>query len=168
MTSLHLIIAVAVVLTAIGVTAYLLHKKLAYVLDRIDYRLHATEQIAISNIDYLSRDIKAHAREMADQVASVVIAPVQHLDGNVKRQLDAVSTVLHTAVLDSREHTEAGFSKITAEVHASASKAVHEAIGVVRGIKHETCQLCGKVANIWKIVEGKIECADCSIRKMVS
>lgn len=160
MTSLHLIIAVAVVLTAIGVTAYLLHNKITAEAEKIATQVRRTLILVTENTVDEADKLKAHAREMADQVASVVMTPILH----VKDDIAGMKTSSAHMYTSTRGHITAE----TAKAGTLAAQAVHEAIGVVRGVKHETCQLCGKVANIWKIVEGKIECADCSIRKLVS
>lgn len=63
-----------------------------------------------------------------------------------------------------RHVSEQGDKTRTAVV-SHVGTAVHSALSDVKKAQHMTCATCNKLSADWKFVEGKIECADCTIRK---
>lgn len=111
----------------------------------------------------------AEERKITSALVSSVHGDVALVGLHIKKDLASLKADILAEMMKPEHFEKAIVAAIESEIsklHASASHAAHTAVHDIRqGVGRKRCELCQKVVDAWKLVEGKVECADCAIRK---
>lgn len=129
-----------------------------------DFKKHVSDQTALIGVV-----VKNRLTEAEQGILERVRKADQGLGDYIRKVTDEVKDHVWSSSVGAKNsivnHLTEHADDIKTAVVGHAAAAVHSALSDVKKAQYMTCATCNKLSADWKFVGGKIECADCSIRK---
>jgi hypothetical protein len=142
-----LYVLIPVVLLCTGVTVYTvssLHKRVEAAINHVETAVHDRANHLV--LDAMAAEKKA--AEGLNWLRSNVAADLFNLNAAVAKHVTTEIKTVEAAVI---EHTKT---------------AIHGAVAATAtGIRNAVCSVCNRLSHTWHVIEGKVECKDCEIRR---
>lgn len=153
MTTLQ--ISIALVLSAFGIGLFVV---LGFGIRRIEAAIESVETTVHDRANHLVLDALADAKK-AEENINILRAEV--FSGISRLAENAYSS--EKAVVD---HVSAKVNKLEDTVIEHTKTAIHGAVAATAtGVRNAICSACTRLSHTWHVIEGKVECKDCEIRR---
>lgn len=125
---------------------------------RIKDAISSVETAVHDRANHLVLDALADAKKAEVALLNLNAAIGRHVSAEAGRVAEATKN--HAEII--LDHVTTETTKIKDEVVTHAKGAL---AAVANGVRHAFCATCNRLSHTWHVIEGKVECKDCEIRR---